>query len=709
MGPPAFSRAARRHGKDAAHDYRVTSTPRLSLRTLHWLPVLTVAGLEHVTLDEALERAVDIKGVEVRDPIVRAALNRFLITVGALVAREAGITTRSAARHARTGFDAATIRAALDRIDDHLWLVHETTPFMQLPDLARLADEGGAPLRPAAELFPRTPGATGKAWFDVAGDIYNPAALTPEKAVLGLITHWHYSPKSNVAALETALVTGPDGTTAEKTLRWAHLGTVGMEGLHMERSLTFWHRGANLAEFLLLNIPAAWITDTTLPAWAATYSTELPVNSLASSTYTANAALLVAGDDGSFTSVLRGGFPHGADVDAAKKAANEQLTASNAEDPSRVWQDVTGKTGPAQQKLFTGFDLGHSTAQNLRAWILDAGIPNIKHGILPSGTGAIDVLYLSASINFRMPNLTAAAWLTFNGAHLEPYDVARELVIELANTVAREPERALDEAIRKVFPNPASARIRTPAHKSAHRAAIRTFHNTLEPLFGQAIAEAAAGINPAGLIDDIQAAKADAFDEAMKPYINAKLTPLISRARADLTARARPVSGEADATTSFIGRFISQRERDPLFRVALAGGSHNATEDRAQRHLTQLELPATELTGVTRALGILARHKHLRHGDDSLGRALGRLTISGGRTTAELGGIRRKVELLSALDLEQACTVLDSLVARLARAGIPVSFYDVVHTLRHWDTISNPRHRMNLTDAFHLTPQKAAA
>ncbi|WAC50250.1 type I-E CRISPR-associated protein Cse1/CasA [Frigoribacterium sp. SL97] len=687
----------------------MTPTPHHSLRTMRWLPVITAAGLEHVTLDEALERAASIRGIGVRDPIVRAALNRFLIAVGTLVAREAGVTPRNVAGHARTGFTAAAVASALDLIDEHLWLVHETTPFMQLPDLARLADEGGAPVRPAAELFPRTPGATGKAWFDVAGDIYNPANLTPEQAAIGLITHWHYSPKSNVAALEMATVIGPDGTVAEKTLRWAHLGSVGMEGLHLERSLTFWHRGTTLAEFLLLNLSAAWLADDTLPAWASPYSTELPVHSLASSTYTANAALLVSEDEHTFAGVLRGGFPHSSDVEAAKKAANEQLVASNAEDPSRVWQDVTGKTGPTQRKLFTGFDLGHSTAQNLRAWILDAGIPDIKHGVLPSGTGAIDVLYLSASINFRMPNLTAAAWLTFNGAHLEPDDIARELVIELANTVAREPERALDEAIRKVFPNPASARVRTPAHKSALRSAVRSFHNSLEPLFGQAIADAAVGVTPANLIDDIQAAKAHAFDEAMKPYVNAKLTPLISRARADLADQVRRSHAQADTTTAFVGRFISQRQTDTRFRVALAGGSHPSTVKRAEQHLSHLELAGTELIGVTRALGLLARHRHLHHGDNSLGRALGRLATTGGRSTAELTGIRRKVELLTALDLEQAVIVLDSLLGRLTQAGIPVDFYDVVRTLRHWDSIADPRHRMTLTDAFHLTPQKAAA
>lgn len=105
----------------------MTPTPAFSLRQIRWLPVLTDAGPEQVTLDDAFTRAHEIRELDTRDPVTRAALHRFLITTGALVARTAGVTRRTAPAIARDGFTAEQVTAALDTVDDHLWLIHPDT------------------------------------------------------------------------------------------------------------------------------------------------------------------------------------------------------------------------------------------------------------------------------------------------------------------------------------------------------------------------------------------------------------------------------------------------------------------------------------------------------------------------------------------------------------------------------------------------------
>lgn len=708
----------------AAHGIAVTPAHQFSVRQIPWLPILTHIGLEHVGLDEALERAHEIKSIESRDPIVRGALNRFLVSISVLVSRVADVDTKSAPSIALSGFDPEDVATALDAIDDQLWLVHSSTPFMQLPildDLYEASDNERKRRVHASELLPRTPGSAGKVWFDAPGDAFNTTSLSPEEATLALIAHWFYSPKSNTEARESMIVER-DGEEYEEHLSWRHLGTVGTAGLDAKRSLTFWHRGSTLAEFLLLNTARHWLEETSVPAWASPYTTAHPADSLAEHTFSGNAAMLTFDpSSGSFPLVVRGGFPNGTNVSSAKEAGNEQLAAAAAADPSRVWQDViTGKT-ESERRMFKGFALTNSTAQNLKAWFIEAAQPTIKHGVLMSRTRELEVLYMEAAVKFRIPSITAAGWMSFNSSHLEVDAVAKELVTELAETTARRPEEALARAIKVVHPPVGSPAKFPDVYWSTLDRAVGVFHSELEPIIGHAVEQVIAGDNPEALIGEIREAQIAAFDDAVVPFLHARTLPSIAQGRSTLTGPPKSLGRRGgrgdDNVTVFVARFIRQSQTDTRFRVALSRGLHEATTSDAAAILDSPrgigDLPQAERLGVTRAFGLLATHAGAQHlGGRRLSNALAYLTRLKSEPFNGESGISAKVGMLPFLELEEAVAVLDGLLARIARTALGVSHHDVVHTLRFWqqdDFESQTAHRNSLAYEYHSAFQKAAA
>jgi hypothetical protein len=685
--------------------------PQLSVRALNWLPVVTADGLEHVSLDEAFTRAHEISHVEVRDPIVRAALNRFLVSAGVLVARAAGVTVKTAAERAARGFTAAEVCAAFDAVDGRLWLLHPTTPFMQSTAISDLVTSNGKEKAAdkAVELFPRTPGAMGQSWFDVADSAHQQPSLTPETAVLALIASWFYSPKSNKHRVSVIDVPDEDGTMVEANLRWAALGTVGLAG-HKSRgennNLTFWHRGATLAEFLMLNTAPHWLTETSLPAWAADYSTGHQAASLGGHTFSANAVLLDYDETtGLFPTVLRCGHPDGLNVGAAKERANAQLKSAVDDDPTRVWRDVTFGKETVKQ-LFEGFALSHSTSQNLRAWFVDGARPNLTPGILKSSTGGLDILAIGTSSTMAMPQLKYSGWLTVEGPHLKAEAAAEQLIAELAHSTYAAPEQALGRAIAAVFPKTGTPPRRPAAYDGCLAHAIRSFHVDLEPAFGAAVDSILAGADTFTLIDDMHTAKLRAFDGALRPFLSARMLPDIARARAQLTTGFTSPAADAgdeekNPVVGLVGRYARQVRTDTRFRVALSQGVSPKTEHAAAPCLTTVaHLLEAERTGITRALGLLAGNPSLNHHSRSLGAALAHLTAAGGERFDGLGGIAAKVAALTFLPLEQAVPVLSGLLTRLADANIGLNFHDVVDVLRRW---SNPATRRQLAYTFHAT------
>jgi hypothetical protein len=707
----------------AAHVPHMPTTSRFSVRHIPWIPASTAHGLEHLSLDETLARAHEISHIDARDPIVRAAVNRFLIAAGTLVARSAQVTKASARNIAVHGFTQPQIDTALDPLNERLFLIHAATPFMQSPLLFDLAAEAESKEfeRPAA-LLPRTPGSAGKAWFDAAGDIYNDEDLTPTAAALALVTHWSYSPKSNKGVLQTVELPDVDGTLMPTTLKWLSLGSPGLAGFRGGRSnnVTYWHRGDTLAEFLMLNIAEHWLDEDSVPAWASEYAPGAPLDSLAGHTFTANAVMLGFDEDVQrFTTAIRGGFVLGTDPAAAKVWATDQLLATAEEDPSRPWIDLV-VTNPGETKgrpvraLFDGFTLTHSTSQNLRAWFLDGVRPTLRYGVLRSRNRSLDVLSIGTAVTMGTPQIVSAGWLTVEGNHLEPENVADELVAELADTGARKPEKALKAAILTVFP-PAGPRQPHAAFESTFKHAVRTFHTLLEPVFADAVATVLSGGEPTALVRQLRSATLEAFDSALSRYVSARTLPDIARGRALLTAGANTAPDTdrvPDATAQFVGRFINQIQSDNGFRTELARGVTAETEAGAIHRMPFLaDLQTSAKNGVVRGIGILATHPRMVHQKErKLGSALATLTVKNGNHFDGVGGISATVGLLPSLDLEQATVVLSGLAGRLSRDRVGVNFHDFISVLSGWDQPdyeTQTAHRNDLVYAYHAaSPQK---
>lgn len=690
--------------------------PRFSVRSLAWIPVATAEGTERLSLDQVFERAHEISHVEVRDPIVRAAVNRFLISAGVLVARAAGVTVQTAQSFADNGFTAQQVAAAFNPIDDRLWLLHPDTPFAQSAALADTvtATDVPPPVDPAASLFPRTPGGSGQAWFDVADGIYQTPDLSPEDAALALITSWFYSPKSNKSRFTLAELPDEDGTLVETRLKWMALGTVGLAG-HRSRgdnnNLTFWHRGATLSEFLLLNTAPHWLSEPSAPAWASDYTTHHTPASLSAHTFSANAALLSFNPATMrFTTVIRGGHPDGVDPRASLARVNEQLRSAAEDDPSRVWRDTVFDK-KIVKVLFEGFSATHSTSQNLRAWFVDGARPHLAAGILRSPAGALDVLAIGTKSTTSMPQMRYVTWMSVDGAQLSGDAVADELIAELATSAYAAPEAAILHAINTVFPAAGRPPRRPAVHEACAEHAIRAFHTALEPVFGAAVDTILQGGEPSAFIDELQAAKVAAFDSALRPYLSARLFPDVARGRAKLTRHISPDAARPDSApdpvAALVGRFIRQVQTDTRFRVDVARGLSPRTEAAAVRRLTGVDaLRVDERTGVTRALGLLASHPRLTHDPTrTLSSALAALTLARQETAESTSGVAAKVGLAPFLTLESLTPVVDGLLSRLADANIGLNFYDVVAVLRTWDSVSA---RRQLAYSYHsaLTPTK---
>jgi hypothetical protein len=685
----------------AAHGFSMEIIPALSVRTLKWLPVVTANGPETLTLDDAFIRAHEIITIEYRDPVVIAALNRFLISVGVLVAREAGVTAGNAAEVAAGGFDAAAVARAFDRVDEHLHLLHPATPFMQAPILAETDDlataaAGGKQRKQekASTIFPRTPGSTAKAWFDNADGLFNTPTLTPEEAVIGLICHWFYSPKSNNLFGTMVDVVDADGTITEKKLEWRCKGSIGLAGSGDQlNSLTFWHKGANLIEFVLMNVAENWLTDGTQLAWMEPYSLKVDGASLAGSTWGGNAVYLrYDADLGVFTHALRAGFPYGNSTVLAKEGAVDQLKASSKADPSRVW--VTNAQDEMVQ--FRGFQIAHTASQNLAAWYSGQRTPKKNSGVLPNENGALKVLVMLTKMVTGNPEILSAGFLEIAGAYLTETgeETHTELLISnIASSASREPERALKAAIAIALPKKMyGKRAAAVAAK-----AVQIFHTRLEPAFAAALATMAAG-EPASLRTHVDAAKVRAYDDALFAELSTRTLPAIALGRATLTgARVRseePVS----PLQGFVARFIKQRGGDVSFRVQVTHNNHPG--------LTRIleALPECERVGATAAMQLLAQYPRLSHQPSStLPKALANLTYATKGSFNGISGVSADVARLPGSDVSTAVRILGSLLNRLANENVPVNFHDVVDVFMKWNQPDRQKqtvHRNELVFAY---------
>lgn len=258
---------------DADADGGVPS-PMGNIRQLAWLPIIDSSGRRRVGLDELFTRAHLIERIDVRAPIEKAGVLRFLTTVTALIARAQGIMPQTAEGVARDGFAPAVVASVLDGIDDRLWLIHPSTPFMQ-EGRFRMATSA---VKTAASIRSTSPGDSTKAWWGRPGDGFATGHLDLASAPAALMGFWFYSVNGNGAVVLDGISIPVQGSAAGKVIA---------------AGVRLWKTGENLAATLLMNTPQEWTEGAALPAWASTMEVSGELNPLIAATITGNATLLL--------------------------------------------------------------------------------------------------------------------------------------------------------------------------------------------------------------------------------------------------------------------------------------------------------------------------------------------------------------------------------------------------------------------------------
>lgn len=521
-----------------------------NVRELAWLPVIDSHGRRLVGLEEAFTSAHLIDRIDVRAPIERAGVMRFLTSLTALVARAQGVTPSSAADVARDGFDAVAVKNALDAIDDRLWLIHPETPFLQ---------EGGyrtatTATKTAASIRSTSPGDSSKAWWGRPGGGFATGHLSLTSAPGALAGFWFYSTNGNGKVALDGVPVAQQGSAAGKTVA---------------AGVRLWKVGSSLAETLLLNTPEAWIESQELPAWAQTLTGSGSLDPLIGGTITGNAALLLPDwVDGSvvFTGahvggVLRQGIPLTPDDNAALvalKAENKNRTAAGAsaaelipipvaavdalkESLMYAWQQdpqiVLRKPDPKKKEL-AGLDkvralndmsASTSTLHNLHNWYLRAFNPEVpSHGILTSEEFSIELFSLQLKQKGSYGELSGASWLSLRPGTVGGTPEAQEALRLFAEYAYEHVRKGLYIAVRDVLND-------NGASDSTFESALSGFSARSEQVVDDVIALAVDGQQfTAAHVDAWVRAAMDAFDDAITPFTNSRTVSDIALARQKL-------------------------------------------------------------------------------------------------------------------------------------------------------------------------------
>lgn len=346
------------------------SAPRVHLRTEPWIPVHARGGAAvELGLRDVLLRAHELADLAEPNPLTRAALRRYLTAIATVLVR------RSAAGHElweerlrdNRGFAPEQVEAVLADLDEHLWLYHPVTPFLQ--DRRLIAAMLSPKLMSAAELVAHLPGETETAWFTKRTDPDATAGLTTAEAARALVTRWFYTINGNSA----------DVTTSAGKVS-AQAGSAFSEG---PAAITHVFRvsGTSLFATLLRNLTADLVeaTDGTTtadgPAWADPSGPVVSGDPLYRYTLTATAALLGPPADGDrVVTVLRGPIPRPAhEVKQLRDSARDA-------DPHRILITRAGAGGAKALRLFADDHRVHNLNQ-LRRAVLPHATRSLHHGV----------------------------------------------------------------------------------------------------------------------------------------------------------------------------------------------------------------------------------------------------------------------------------------------------------------------------------------
>lgn len=529
-----------------------------NIRHLRWLPVIDSSGRRLVGLDELYANAHRIERIDVRAPIERAGVLRFLTTVTALIARAQGLSRANAETVTTQGFDPEAIEQALDVLDDRLWLIHESTPFMQEARYTAVTSVA----KTAASIRSTSPGDSTKAWWGRPGDGFATGTLALIDAPAALMGFWFYSVNGNGTAVLDGVPVAMQGSAAGKVIA---------------AGVRLWKTGNNLAATLLMNTPQNWVRGVALPAWAQTLHTSGSLDDIVTATITGNATLLLAEErDGAviFTgahigSALRRGIPPTeADYAAVKEAKNynktigienkalkvagealllpvelpslgvDALKASLVDawksDPQVVLRKPDPKKkGPLRaenERALNDVNAGTSVMHNLRAWYLRAFNPEVPGAasILVRDEFATEIFSLQLKQKGSYGELAGASWLSMPPGTIGGSAAVQQALSEFAEHAYERVRSALYNAIRSILGD-------DPATVATHDFALGRFSANADTVVAEVIALALTGHKFTKThVQSWSAAALSAFDEAIAPYSSARRLPDIALARNSL-------------------------------------------------------------------------------------------------------------------------------------------------------------------------------
>ncbi len=306
--------------------------PEYSLVSESWLPVLRRGRMEPelVSLETLFKEADDLTDLAEANPIVRASLLRFLISMTYLVIEEeGGNPKKTTSRAVRTGLSANAVDAVMGRWDHALWLFHPETPFFQDPRLA-VDSSLRSPMGPLA-VTPFLPGDSSSRW---GVNLSAASGVSIDESARLLVTNWFYTPTGN-----SSRRTDPaDSSIQSKRVLSA-------AGANFPTLSHFFRKGRSLLETLAGNL----LTDYFPDGDAAAYPAFLQINDLTlnvevlpplyASTLSASTCLIAESQPGQ--TIFGENFLRGSTVlDGSYEAPADRLKKrSLAVDPHTLYKD----------------------------------------------------------------------------------------------------------------------------------------------------------------------------------------------------------------------------------------------------------------------------------------------------------------------------------------------------------------------------------
>lgn len=199
------------------------ATPVYDLTVETWIPVLRDGSVVCVGLRALFADAHRITDIAVPNPLLRAALRRFLGALTADLIRRNRHTSADEwldIHSDETGFTVTQIDGLFAAHQPHLWLWHPSSPFLQdrrlSTTLVKPQDD-----QPVQELVLHLPSGSSAAWWVKAGEPALQGGLPPDQSALWLIARWFYAINGNCGTVQLSddtLGTSQGGGTFAETI-----------------------------------------------------------------------------------------------------------------------------------------------------------------------------------------------------------------------------------------------------------------------------------------------------------------------------------------------------------------------------------------------------------------------------------------------------------------------------------------------------------